>query len=114
MTTKRKIRQYISERTLEFLRTHEGRMAVDGPARAEQTFIAEYLKATGCSEPRFGIDIAEGRRWYSATITFKATPLEAATLLVDWKQVSPGSYAIYSNDFFWALVEKGWRLEEAA
>lgn len=76
-----KIRTYISERMLEFLRTHEARLSVDGPAKAESTFMAEYLKATGCSKPRYGIDIAENRRGYSAASSSRPRRLKSPSCL---------------------------------
>jgi len=111
---KRKIRQYISERTLEFLRTHGAHLEVEVPPHAEKAFIEEYQRATG-HEPQYtrltdGVD----KRWYECRVYFKATPFEAAALLVNWTETpQPGRYRINDNDFFWALVEKGFRLENS-
>lgn len=110
---KRKIRQYISERTLEFLRAHGAKLIARVPPHAEKAFVEEYRSITGHEPEHYFHNSADvDKRWWEGSVYFTATPYEAATLLVEWTR-DGSAYCIHDNDFFMAIVEKGFRLENS-
>lgn len=111
---KRKRYTYISERTLAFLREHDAKLVARVPPHAEKSFVDEYRDLTG-HEPEHYFHNSEDvdKRWWEGSVYFNATPMEAATLFVEWTR-DGGAYCIHDNEFFMTLVDKGWRLRGEA